>query len=162
MLGPAGHDILVAAMYQTRKEQAMTEPNKAIVRRYFEAVNTRDVTVYDDIVDPAVTFHGMQVSSGEQLKEKAREIVNAFPDMSLTVEHLVAEGDKVAAMVSAKGTHTGGFEGIPATGRTIDNVVESDVFRIRDGRIVEAWHLYDAFGLMQQLGLLPEPEGEAR
>jgi steroid delta-isomerase-like uncharacterized protein len=139
----------------------MSEQNKAIVRRYFEAVNTRDVKVYDQIVDPAVIFHGMEVSSGDQLKEKAREILTAFPDMSLTMEHLVAEGDKVAARVVARGTHTGVFEGIPATGRTIEDIAETDVFRIRDGRIVEVWHLYDVFGFMRQLGLLPQLEEAA-
>jgi C-1 hydroxylase len=139
-------------------ERTMSEQNKTVVRRYFEAVNTQDISVYDEIVDPQVIFHGMQVAGVEQLKGKAREIQDAFPDMLLTVEHLVAEGDKVAGLVSARATHTGEFEGIPATGRAIKDVTEADVFRLQDGKIVEVWHLYDAFGMLTQLGLLPAGE----
>lgn len=62
------------------------------------------------IVDPGVTIHGLQVNGVEELKAKGPEIQDSFPDMSLTVEHLVAEGDKVAAMVTAQGTHTGPLE----------------------------------------------------
>lgn len=135
----------------------MSEVNKDIVRRYFETVNTKDLRVLDQIIDPDVTFHGMEVASIAQLRQKGQEIAAAFPDMVLTVEHLVAEGDLVAGRVTARGTHTGAFEGIPATGRTIAGVAETDVFRIRDGKIVEVWHLYDVFGMMAQLGLLPQP-----
>jgi steroid delta-isomerase-like uncharacterized protein len=131
---------------------------KALVRRYFETVNTKDVSVLDEIVDRAVTVHGMQVAGVEELKAKGRELQDGFPDMFLTVEHLVAEGDKVAAMVTTQGTHTGAFEGIPATGRAVKQVAEMDIFRIRDRKIVEIWHLYDAFGFMQQLGLMPAAE----
>lgn len=135
----------------------MSDAKRNLVRRYFEIVNNKDLSVIDEIVHPDVTFHGMEVASTSQLKQKAAEIVTAFPDMSLTVEHLVADGDLVAARVTARGTHTGDFEGIPATGRTISHVAEMDVFRIQDGKIVEVWHLYDVFGMLTQLGLLPQP-----
>jgi steroid delta-isomerase-like uncharacterized protein len=136
----------------------MSAQNKDIVRRYFETVNTKDLGVLDEVVHPDVTFHGMEIDNLEQLKVKGREIQAAFPDVVLTVDHLVAEADRVAALVTARGTHTGEFEGIPATGRPVENVVETDIFRLQDGKIVEVWHLYDVFGFMTQLGLLPEME----
>lgn len=133
----------------------MSEKNKEIIRRYFDVGNTGDVDVYDEIVAPDVTFHGMEVASVDELKRKGEEVLGAFPDMKLTVDLAVAEGDRVGARVTATGTHTGEFEGIPPTGMSFETT-EMDFFRIADDRIVEVWHLYDAFGMMSQLGLMED------
>lgn len=133
----------------------MSEQYKEIVRRYFEPLSTHDVTIYDEIVHPDVTFHGMEVSSVDDLKEKGEEVLGAFPDMRASVDLLVEEDDLVAARGTFKGTHTGEFEGIPITGKTFE-VTEVDFFRIDNGKIAEVWHLYDSMGMMQQLGLMSE------
>jgi predicted ester cyclase len=80
----------------------------------------------------------------------------AFPDARHTFEDFVAEGDKVALRFTFKGTHTGDFQGIPPTGKPV-TISGSVVDRIVDGKIVEHWSLIDTMGLMQQLGVIPEP-----
>ena len=80
----------------------------------------------------------------------------AFPGFQTTVQDLVAEGDRVAALHTHYGTHTGEFQGIPATGKST-TVLGIEIFRVRDGQIVEFWHLDDFLSLMQQLGAVPGP-----
>ena len=80
----------------------------------------------------------------------------AFPDLEITVDKQVAEGDLVAVRWTARGTNTGAGNGIPATGRAVQ-VSGTTLFRLSDGRIVEEWTCADSLGLMKQLGLLPTP-----
>ena len=82
---------------------------------------------------------------------------SAFPDLHLTIEDMIAEGDKVAMRSSWNGTHQGEFMGIPATGRRV-TVSQIDISRIADGRMVEHWGQLDALGLMQQLGVVSSPK----
>jgi predicted ester cyclase len=78
----------------------------------------------------------------------------AFPDFHITVDEMIAEGDKVAARWTATLTHEGEFMGIPPTGvqATISGMV---IYRFADGKIVEIWHIGDSLGLLQQLGVVP-------
>jgi len=76
------------------------------------------------------------------------------------VEDLVAEGDKVAGRVTAYGKHEGELFGIPRTGKDI-RVSGIAIWRIEDGKIVEHWHETNQLGLMQQLGVIPSPGGQA-
>ena len=76
--------------------------------------------------------------------------------MRLTVEDMIAEGDKVVDRVIVRGTHEGELMGIPATGKQVE-VVEMHISRIADGKIVERWGQWDAMGMMQQIGAVPEP-----
>lgn len=79
----------------------------------------------------------------------------AFPDLHLTIEEMAADGDKVWARSTARGTHLGPFMGLPATGRAFEIAVV-DICRFAGGRIVEHWGVPDRFALMQQLGLVPD------
>ncbi|MFQ5973153.1 MAG: ester cyclase [Alphaproteobacteria bacterium] len=79
-----------------------------------------------------------------------------FPDLELSIEFMVAEGDMVALRWTAMGTHNGEFRGISATGRRI-NVTGIAVYRVSGGRIVELWSQPDALGLLRQIGAIPEP-----
>ena len=79
----------------------------------------------------------------------------AFPDLQVTVDDLIAEGDKVVARITAKGTHKGEFMGTPATNKQI-SMQEIHICRIAGGKIVEHWGLEDSLGMMQQLGMIPE------
>jgi steroid delta-isomerase-like uncharacterized protein len=80
----------------------------------------------------------------------------AFPDSYFTVEDMIAEGDKVATRKTFHGTHEGEFMGIPPSGRSVSMGL-IDVVRIDDGRVVEHWSVGDSLGLMQQLGVIPQP-----
>ncbi len=80
----------------------------------------------------------------------------AFPDSYFTVEDMIAEGDKVATRKTFHGTHQGEFMGIPPTGQQV-SIGLIDIVRIVDGRVVEHWAMGDNLGMMQQLGVIPQP-----
>ena len=83
----------------------------------------------------------------------------AFPDIQMNVEDMIAEADKVVARVSVSGTHQGEFMGIDPTGNRVA-ITGIDILRIADGKIVEHWGNFDDLGMMQQLGVIPEPGQE--
>ncbi len=78
----------------------------------------------------------------------------AFPDGQMTIEDLVAEGDRVVARTTFNGTHQGEMQGIPATGKAV-SVSGITIFRLDNGKIAEGWLVNDNLGLMQQLGVIP-------
>jgi predicted ester cyclase len=78
----------------------------------------------------------------------------AFPDIQYTLEDLLAEGDRVVARFTARGTQTGVFQGIPATGSTAA-VSSIAIYRLAGGKVAEQWLEYDQLGLLQQLGVIP-------
>jgi steroid delta-isomerase-like uncharacterized protein len=83
----------------------------------------------------------------------------AFHGLQVTVEDMVAEGDKVTCRFTARGVHKGEFMGLPPTGKEI-RMTGIEIFRLRDGKIAELWGEANLMGLMQQLGLLPgAPQG---
>ena len=98
----------------------------------------------------------MQVSGLDQLVSKVGEIVHAIPDFNVTIEDLIAEGDRVVARTKERGTQENEFEGMPATGRSFE-VDEVNIFRFENGKIAEVWQISDQLGFLSQLGLLPEP-----
>ncbi len=135
------------------------EENKALVRRYFEAVNTRDPAILDDFLAKDYIDHNPPpypgLASGLEGAKQAFEIgLVAFPDGYHQIEDQIADGNKVVTRVRGRGTHLGDFLGIPATGKqvTMEGIT---IHRILDGRIVEHWAQLDAVGLLQQLGVIP-------
>jgi steroid delta-isomerase-like uncharacterized protein len=86
--------------------------------------------------------------------------LSGLPDLATTVEDTIAEGDKVAARWTARGTHNGELMGIPPTGKKVAMTAIS-IHRIVDGKIAESWINFDALGMMQQLGVAPAPEQAA-
>jgi predicted ester cyclase len=80
----------------------------------------------------------------------------AFPDMHVTVEDVIEDGDRIATRGRFVGTHRGEFNGVPATGRPVD-VKYIDVWRVEDGKAVENWVQMDLLGLLQQVGAVPAP-----
>src|SRR5579885_2716493 len=90
----------------------------------------------------------------EGLKEAARGYRGAFPDLKLTVEQVVAEGDNVATRWSARGTHKAELFGIPPTGKQT-TVTGITIDRWSGGKVVESWTNWDTLGLLQQLGVVP-------
>lgn len=91
----------------------------------------------------------------EQYKGICQAYFTALPDMHVTTDDLIAEGDKVTKVWTVNGTQTGELLGIPATGKQI--VVKGiEVFRIKNGKIAELWASMDNLGMMQQLGVIPK------
>ena len=137
-----------------------TEANKELVRRYQEAHNTNDLDALNAIVAADLIAHNLMpglpsgLEGGKLVHQMA---VSAFPDFHATIEDLIAEGDKVAARMIFRGTHTGGeFMGIPPSGRSFAFSATA-IFRIEGGKIVEHWGEEDALGWLQQLGAMPAP-----
>jgi steroid delta-isomerase-like uncharacterized protein len=92
--------------------------------------------------------------NGEQVLGLCQAYFTAFPDLHITTDDLIAEGDKVVKVWTANCTNKGEFMGIPATGKRIV-VTGIEVFRIVDGKIAENWVSMDNLGMMQQLGVIP-------
>jgi len=80
----------------------------------------------------------------------------AFHGLNVTINDIMADGNKVIARFTARGTHNGEFMGVPPTGKAII-LTAIEIFRVKDGRIVELWGEVNMMGLMQQLGMLPGP-----
>ncbi len=139
-----------------------TDQNKTIVRRYYdEVLNGRTVSVLDEIAaedyvenDP---FPG-QGNGREDLKRRATGLITAFAPSTFTIEDIVAEDDRVAVRWRCKGTHSGEFMGMPPTHRSYE-IAGIDFHRLANGRLAEHWHVVDQLSQLQQLGVLPSPQG---
>lgn len=137
--------------------------NEAIVRRLMDGAyanpQVHDELVADDYVGhfpPNPTLHGP-----EGLKRFNAEAATAFPDAHVTIEDLLAEGDEVMVRWTLRGTHEGELRGgIPATGRRVE-VSGITISRIEKGKVAENWGNYDLLGMLQQLGVIPAPDGTA-
>lgn len=135
-----------------------TEENKALVRRlYEEFLNGQNYDVIEELyASDFVAYRAKGVefpetSTLEDLEADARMIHEAFPDITATIEEIVAEDDMVAARLTVTGTHEGEFRGIPATGNEI-TYEQTSFFRVDDGKFAEGWVLTDTLEFMQQLG----------
>jgi steroid delta-isomerase-like uncharacterized protein len=137
----------------------MSAENKAIARRLLEeAFNSGNLDVVDELVAPEFVNHDAALpepTTGiEATKANITGYRNAFPDLRLTIEQQVAEGEFVTTRWSARGTHRGELMGMAATGKQA-TVTGITLDRIVDGRFVESWTNWDTLGLMQQLGVIP-------
>jgi steroid delta-isomerase-like uncharacterized protein len=128
--------------------------NKAVVRRYYEAMwNRWDCALADELLGEAVAFRGslgVSVRGREGFREYMHSVRRAFPDFLNHVEGLIAEGDQVVARLTYTGTHQGELFGIAPTGRQVSYAGVA-IFRLAEGRVVEGWVLGDLHGLVQQL-----------
>jgi steroid delta-isomerase-like uncharacterized protein len=138
----------------------MSEANKNVVRRLFEEVWSKgNLPVADELFASTYAHHDPStpdVGRGpESEKKRATLYRTAFPDLRLTIEDLIAEGETVMARWSCRGTHKGDLSGIAPTGKqfTISGI---SIARFASGKMVEGWINWDALGLMQQLGVVPE------
>lgn len=134
----------------------VTEANIATFRRAIdEGWNKGNLAAIDELFAPDFVEHQAGIASGRDgVKGSIQQLRGAFPDLHLTVEDAIAEGDKVWLRFSATGTHEGPFMGVPATGRRFAITV-IDIGRLRDGRLVEHWGVADRFSVAQAIGLMP-------
>jgi steroid delta-isomerase-like uncharacterized protein len=140
------------------------EDNKAIIRAYVEMVwNRKQLDRTEEVVASDFIDHAPlpgQAPGLEGAKRKWAMYLTAIPDLRVTIEDLVAEGDKVAVRRSYEGTHQGELLGIPATGKQLQ-VGSISIFRLVDGKIAENWEQLDRLALLQQLGVIPAPSAPA-
>jgi steroid delta-isomerase-like uncharacterized protein len=134
----------------------MSEENKALALRSWESVDNPDTL--DEVYAPDVVWHQPEgdIQGLEEAEQFVAMITTAFPDMSTTVEDVIAEGDKVVTRVTIRGTHQGEVEEYgPPTGKQVE-LEGITIHRFEDGKIVEEWNSYDNLSILQQLGLAPE------
>jgi steroid delta-isomerase-like uncharacterized protein len=135
--------------------------NKATARRFQDATNTHDAELIaktiDETVEPDARIRTpvpLQVTGAQALKEVFATLHRAFPDLRVTIEDLIAEGDRVVARNTVTGTHRGEYMGLPPTGKSV-TYNEIFIFRVVNGRIAETWGVVDVASLMKQLDMIP-------
>jgi steroid delta-isomerase-like uncharacterized protein len=135
----------------------MSEQNKTLVRRVIEEVyNQGNLSVVDELAASDLLIHmtSQEIRGREGAKQYVVALRAGFPDLHMTIEDQIAEGDRVVTRWTARGTHTGQFQGIPPTGKEV-RVAGTDIDRIADGKTVECWGHVDELGMLQQLGAIP-------
>ena len=141
----------------------MLEENKDLARRFMDEVyNKGNLEFIDEVVASNYVVHDPNspegVSGGvEGAKQFVEMYRSAFPDIQMTVEDLIAEGDKVVTRWTARGTHQGELMGIPPSGNQVA-VTGISIDHIESGKVVESWSNYDTLGMMQQIGAVPSAE----
>ncbi len=137
-----------------------TDENKAVIQRAVDAFNQGDWAAVDHLFAPHYIDHDRSRAGlppgPEGVKQAWRMFRAAFPDLTGTIEAMVAEGDTVAVRGTMRGTHQGELLGIPPTGTRV-TVTLIDINRIEDGKLIERWTETDMLGLLQQLGGVPAP-----
>ena len=132
------------------------EENKAIVRRFVEAYNDRNLDLFDDLLAPDYFDHTSKVGI-EGLKQLMSMAFKAFPDLHETIEDIIAEGDKVWVRITFTGTNTGEWLGFAPTGKKVTSK-NVDTYRIVNGKLTEYWNVTDASDFNKQLGIIEYTE----
>ena len=134
------------------------DANRAVVKRFVEEVLGRgDFAALAELTTPGCVDHTAPPGQPPAEGTVARYLVlwrAAFPDLRITVEDLLAEGDRVAVRSTVSGTHRGAFLGVPPTGRRVA-VVAMAFYRLARGQIVERWAVVDTLEVLRQLGASP-------
>ncbi len=140
------------------------EEKKAVVSRITSDIwNRGDLEVVDEVMAADAPYHGPHMPNGLGDRESWRQAIagyrGAFPDSHVTFDELIVSGDTVVGRWRATGTHTGPLPGLPPTGKPIA-LGGITIYRIADGKIIEAWEQLDMLGMWQQLGVVSLPGHE--
>jgi steroid delta-isomerase-like uncharacterized protein len=137
--------------------------NEQLFKRYFDEVaNGGNLDLADEIFaedyrhhDPANPDPRPMIGS-QAVKDHLTSLKGAFPDLVFDVEDTISDGDQIIVRWTARGTNTGDYFGMPATGKSIE-ITGMNTWRTRDGKAIEGWVNRDDMGLLQQLGVVPAP-----
>jgi steroid delta-isomerase-like uncharacterized protein len=139
----------------------MSEQNKAAVRTVFDTFNGGDPDALDEVVAEDAVDHDPYNPFASEGREGLKQVIagyrESFPDLEVTIDDMLAEGDKVVVRWTASGTQQGEVMGVPGSGKrtTISGI---GIDRLEGGRIVESWAHWDALGMLQQIGAIPEAQ----
>jgi predicted ester cyclase len=135
--------------------------NKESFKRFHEVANTGDAeflfTTIDELVAPDAVIRTplpIDATGAQALKQIWAMLLRTYPDIHLTVEDVIAEGDKVVGRTTVTGTHRGEFMGAAPTGKTV-TYDEIFIFRFAAGLVVETWGVVDVYAQMKQIGVIP-------
>jgi|SRR5215813_10543347 len=136
------------------------DKNVALVKRFEEEFKNRghrEIIFDTHAPDCAIHFPDPRVTTREQMKGLADQLVAAFPDVHAEVADTLSTDDKVVIRNHVRATHKGAFNGVPATGRAVQ-WSEIHIYRIAGGKIVEQWSEVNLLGVLMQIGALPPPQ----
>lgn len=137
------------------------QDNITATKRFGEAVNSGNLDVFHEVMAPAVVDRDPAPDQGpgpEGFIQFFLMFRAAFPDLNVTVDHMITDDDNVAIAYTVIGTHQGDFLGVPATGRRI-SARGMQIARFQNGQIVERWGSSDQLGILQQIGAEPTAAG---
>jgi steroid delta-isomerase-like uncharacterized protein len=138
-----------------------TQQNEALVRRlYTDVLEAGDLGALNDLARADYVEHNPLPGQGtgrDGLRDRV-SMLRQGVDQTFTLEDVIACDSKVVVRWTSHGTHVGEFLGIPPTGRSF-SIAGIDIYRVEEGRLAEHWHVIDQLGMLQQLGILPAPEG---
>jgi steroid delta-isomerase-like uncharacterized protein len=147
--------------WRTQMSRSQESRNKATLTRFEEALSSGDWELISNTIEEVVAPDALirtplpiEATGADLLKEVFRRLHRAFPDLHITIEDLIAEGDKVVVRNTITGTHQGEYVGLPPTGRSI-TYNEIFIVRFAGSRIVETWGVVDVLSQLRQLGALP-------
>jgi len=135
------------------------QANTDVIRKVYQAFNSGNFDALDQLVAADLVDHNPvpgQSPGIQGLKEQFALFKAGFPDMQVSIEQIFGAGDLVADRVIGRGTNTGPFLGLPPTGKQVQ-LEAIETYRFANGKISDAWHVEDLFGLLIQLGVIPPP-----
>ena len=154
----------MAELEEFKAQAEIEEQNIELMRKSFEEWNKGNSEFFMEATTSDYVYYSPSGNPNPICREDAVESVKmfwkGFPDISFSIEEIIAKGDKITTRFVARGTHEGEFMGIPATGNKIE-LSTIIITRIENGKFVEEWEEMDRLGLMMQLGMDLKPkEGE--
>lgn len=156
----AGYVTTVKCLCETQKVgrrwfSVSSNENTVVVRRMFEAINKQDLATVGELMstDLVMIMNGQQKLGWEANKQFLRDEFRAFPDLHVTIEDAVAEGDRVCVRLKETATHKGEYRGLAPTGNKLSYSVAA-FWRLSEGKIAEGWVVYDELDFLGQLGFV--------
>ena len=138
----------------------MSDENKALIRRWLEEMDRHNFGFINEVFSHAFICHlpgNPEPMKYEEYRKFIPSVYAAFPDLHHKIEDLIAEGNRVVVRVKNSATHKGDFMGVSATGKEVQ-IGAIMIFRVVEGKFVEAWEEADFLGLMQKLGVVSPVE----
>jgi predicted ester cyclase len=135
-------------------ELETSERYMAIARRWFTDGWAGNLVMADDIFREDLRTNGVHVGVAGPVG-RIRDRLTGFPDVITSIQDMFVSGDKLAVTLIWRGTHTGPYGGVPATGRPVE-IRDTAIWHFRDGKVIEILTLQDQFAFLKQIGYLPE------
>ena len=145
---------------EMQQEQVTSvEQNEAVVRQVLALIDERKLDEAFELYALDYIYHGPagELRGRDGIRGLWEVFLTGFPDLHSTIEDMISEGDKVVLRWRIEGTHTGDFMGVAPSNKKITLGI-TEIFRVENGQLVEAWDQFDQLSLMQQIGAIPMPE----
>lgn len=154
--------LLVMILFGCNNKEQQLDANKNLIQRFGETVNAADWDALADLLTADFSRHcqatpNVHVKSRDEFIQLQKSSLASMPDQKVTIEMLIAEGNKVATYATYSGTLSGPMGEFPATGKSVESKFLT-FFRIEEDRIAEMWVEWDNMSMLTQLGLFPPPK----